>query len=166
MNFFKKLNKKLNSIKNPLSHYGKISLGLKITTLILFSSTLIFQLVIYIILKKKLKKKENISLKIEKTLKVINNVLFILSIISIILPCIFILYMKQDYIFKTDNTLIYFSKDKTKNYRLPKNQSYVDNLIWWNTLYILVLFVIIGIDRYISAPLYLELIKKSLIILK
>ena len=81
-------------------------------------------------------------------------------------PSIFILYMKQDYIFKTDKTSLHFSRDKTKNFRTLKNQSYVDNLIWWNTLYILLLFIIIGFDRYISSPLYMQLIKKSLIILK
>lgn len=166
MGIFVKLNRKLNSIKNPTSYYGNIVFILRILTITLFTCTLIFQIVMYSILKKKLKKGESISERLKNTILIINNILFILSILSIIFPCIFILYMKQDYIFKTDKTSLHFSKDKRKNYRVLKNQAYVDNLIWWNTLYILFLFFIIGIERYISAPVYLELIKKSLLILK
>lgn len=166
MGIFSKINRKLNSIKNPTSYYGNIVFGLKILTLTLFGITLLFQFIMYFIVKKKIKKGESISNKLQSTLTIISNLLFILSILSIIFPCIFILYMKQDYIYKTDKTSLHFSRDKTKNFRTLKNQSYVDNLIWWNTLYILLLFMIIGVDRYISSPLYMQLIKKSLIILK
>ena len=57
MSFFSKINRKLNSIKNPTYYYGNIIFSLKIITLTLFGITLLFQFIMYFIVKKKNKKR-------------------------------------------------------------------------------------------------------------
>lgn len=158
MGFFSSFMNKIHNIKYPSVHYQKITYGMKIITFVLFGAILIYQLYTYIIIKIKLEKNEVLDRKLHYYMDAINSILFILYIVSMIIPCLFILYMKKDYIFDSKK-LHYANKDKY--YRSIKNQIYVDNLIWWNTLYILLFFILIFIERYVSSPVYEQILKKS-----
>jgi len=145
MSFFSSIMNKIHNIKYPSIHYQKVTYGMKIITFVLFGAILIYQVYTYIILKIKLEKNEVIDRKLHYYIDAINSILFIL-------------YMKKDYIF--DSKKLHYN-NKDKYYRSIKNQIYVDNLIWWNTLYILFFFVLIFIQRYVSSPIYSQILKKS-----